>query len=126
MRDLHAHGERNEEPPDAAPDLEDLGRPLEHDAVEDDPLEVLLARGTKRLFAARVPGCDVELVILRGAPVPIAAHAGKNIRRLRHPPSKIAFTYAPGFPTPLSPICRSMSAWITGTASCRSISSSRS
>ena len=91
MRDRHALCERNEKPSDAAPDLEDLGGPLEHDAVEDDPLEILLARGTKRLFAARVPGRDVELVILGGAPVPVAAHAGEDVRRLCHPHSKIAF-----------------------------------
>jgi hypothetical protein len=127
VRDPHALCERNEKPSDAAADLEDLGGTLEHDAVEHDPLEVLLARGTKRLLAARVPGRNVELVILSGAPVPVAAHAGKEVvRQLLHLNSKIAFALALlASRHPFAATCRSMRAWTTGTASCRSISSSR-
>src|ERR1019366_8997056 len=95
MHDRNALREGDEKPADAAPDLENLGGRIQDGSVEHDPLEGLLPRGTKPLLAAGMPGRDVELVTPRGAPVPVAAHAGKNVvRRLPHRNSKIAFALA--------------------------------
>ena len=84
--DRDALGEGNEKPADAAPDLEDLRGRIEDDAVENDRVEILGARGPERLLGACVSRRDVELVILLGSPIPVAAHAGDDVsgRRLLH------------------------------------------